>query len=84
MLHQTRVSKGDVRGGLVFVRLGDVNDATASTGEKLFAVGLELTEKMLLTNINVTLMMTADECLTLAAKLRELAQASPNNRSRIT
>jgi hypothetical protein len=45
---------------------------------------LELTEKMLLTNINVTLMMTADECLTLAAKLRELAQASPNNRSRIT
>lgn len=83
MLHQTRVGPRDIRAGQAFVRLGDVNDARSSTGERLYAMGFELSERVGLTPINVVLMMTADELLTLAAKLRELAATSPKNGSRI-
>lgn len=73
MIHQTIVNTTDRREGPVYLRFGTVDDRTDQLGNRLVALGVELSSEMLLIQLRSTLIMTAAEAIRLSDELRRLA-----------
>lgn len=73
MIHQTYVTAVDQRSGDVYLRFGTVDRRDLPSGKSGVAVGLELTEELLLTPLRVNLIMSGAEAIRLSDELRRLA-----------